>query len=110
MLYLYAAAAIAFAAVIGYATIQHSQKLEAQAELGACNTKIEAQNAAIAATKADGDRRVAEATEGAKAAAKATAPARNEAERLRVVTRTVMKPGACPAAEGVAEVRKGLSK
>ncbi len=108
MIWLYAAAAIAFAAVSGYAAIEHSRAGKFEAQVAERDAKIEQQNAAIATTKADGERRVAEASKGVAKAATATKAARNEAERLRVVTRTVTVPGACPAADAVAELRKGL--
>lgn len=108
MIYLYIVVAIAFAAVSGYAAIEHSGKVAAEAELGACNTKIVSQNAAIATTKADGDRRVAEASKGVAKATKATQAARTEAERLAELLKNPPKPGACPAASGVAEIRRGL--
>lgn len=108
MIYVYIAVAIAFAAVSGYAAIEHSRATAAKAELGECNTKIESQNAAIAATKADGDRRVAEAAKGAARAAKTTEAARTEAERLKALLAAAAPAGSCPAGAGVAEVRKGL--
>lgn len=108
MIYLYIAAAIAFIALGGYAKIQNSGKLEAQAEVSACNTKIEAQNLAVQQLKAEGDRRVAAAGKGIAKAAKATAKARSEAERLRVLASQPGTAGSCPAGEGVAEVRAGL--
>ena len=108
MMYALIGMGIALAVAMGYAKIEHSGKLEAQAELGACNTKIEAQNLAVAALKTEGDRRVAAASKGVAKAKAATAKATSEAERLRVLAGQPAKPGACPAGEGVAEVRKGL--
>ncbi len=108
MIYLYIAAAIAFAAVSGYAAIEHSRAGKFEAQVAERDARIESQNAAIATTKADGDRRVAEATKGVAKATKETQAARNEAERLRVATRAPSKPSACPAGDAVSEVRKGL--
>lgn len=108
MVYLYIVVAIAFAGLGAYAKIEHSGKLEAEAQVAERDAKITAQNAAIATTKADGDRRVAEAQKGIAKAATASQAARNEAERLRVASRTPAKPSACPAGDAVAEIRKGL--
>ena len=89
--------------------MEHSGKVAAEAQVAERDAKIQAQNAAVATTKADGDRRVAEAKKGITRAATATQEARKEAERLRVASRnTPTKPGACPAGDAVAEVRKGL--
>ena len=108
MIWLYAAAAIAFAAALGYAKIEHSGKLEAQAQVQALGSKIEEQNAAVQQTKADGDRRVAAAQKGVQVATVATAKARSEAQRLRAMQGQPTPAGACPAASAVAEIRKGL--
>ena len=108
MLYALIGMAIAMAVAIGYAKIEHSGKLEARAELGSCNTKIEAQNLAVQQLKVEGERRIAAATRGVAKAQEGTKKARTEAERLRVLAGTQAEPSACPAAQGVAEIRKGL--
>lgn len=108
MIYLYVAAAIAFAGMGIALKVEHSGKLTAQAQVAERDAKIEAQNEAVKVTKADGDRRVAEASKGVKAATQATAKARNEAERLRVASRAPTMPGACPAGDAVADIRAGL--
>ncbi len=91
-----------------YGGWEHKGKLAAEAQFQACEAKIESQNAAIQQTKAEGDRRGAEASKGVKAATQATAKARSEAERLRTLTSSPNAPSACPAGQAVAEVRKGL--
>ena len=70
MIYLYAAIAIAFAAVSGYAAIQHSGKLQAQAETKACQTQVAAmgeqikqQNAAVDNLKSVADAKAAAASQ-----------------------------------------------
>ena len=111
MIYGLVAMGIALIVALGYAKIEHSGKLEAEAQLEACGTKIVAQNAAVQQLKVEGDRRVAAASKGVLAARKATARATSEAQRLRVAAAQPGSPGAsCPAGEGVAEVRKGLGK
>ena len=87
---------------------EHKGKLEAQAQVAERDAKIEAQNQAIATTKAEGDRRVAAASAGAAKAAQATRAARSEAERLRGIQALPTPAGDCPAGVAVAEVRKGL--
>jgi len=108
MLYIYIGVALAFLALGAVAKIEHSGKLEAQAQVAERDAKIGAQNAAIATTKAEGDRRVAAASQGVVKATQATAKARNEAERLRVAGRAPTMPSACPAGDAVKEVRAGL--
>ena len=108
MLYLYIAAAIAFAAVSGYAAIEHSRAGKFEAQVSERDAKIEQQNQAIVATKAEGDRRVAAATQGVAKATTETARARSEAERLKGLQTAATPAGACPAALGAAEIRKGL--
>ena len=59
MIWLYAAAAIAFAAVGAYAKIEHSGKLAAQAQVAERDARIEQQNQAVEQLKADSDRKAA---------------------------------------------------
>ena len=116
MIYLYIAAAIAFAGLGLYAKFEHAGKAEAEAKVETLETKITAQNSAIAQTKAEGDRRVAEATKGVQRATAATAAARGEAARLRALAglpgspAKPTPPGSCPEKDAVAELRKGFVK
>jgi multidrug resistance efflux pump len=107
LIYLYIAAAIAFAAVSGYAAIQHSGKLAAQAKVEACETKVEAmgeqikqQNAAVDSLKATAD---AKAATAAQALAKAEGRAKlwdDQAKRLTgiLTSRKPTDPQDCKAA------------
>lgn len=108
MIYLYIAAAIAFAGLGAYAKIEHSRADAAQAQVAERDAKIEQQNAAIKATKEEGDRRVAAASQGVVRATKETAAARTEAERLKTLSAAPTPAGACPAGAAMAEIRKGL--
>ena len=108
MIYLIGGMAIVIALLGGYADIQHSRAQAAQAQVQALGAKIEQQNQAIAATKADGDRRVAEAEKGLKAATDGAKAARSEAARLRALAQAKTPLGACPAGMAVAELRRGL--
>ena len=87
---------------------EHKGKLAAEAQVTALETKIEAQNQAVLAVKAEGDRRVAQARQGVATATQATQAARSEAERLRGLQSAPTPAGACPAGAAVAELRKGL--
>ena len=109
MIYLIAGMGLVIVLLGGYADIQHNRVIAAKAELGECTAKIEQQNQAIAATKAEGDRRVAEASKGVKAATVATAKARSEADRLRGLAGGATPTGTCSSASAVAEIRKGLA-
>lgn len=74
---------IALAVSMGYGAIQHSGKLEAQAQVQALGAKIEQQNAAVDALAAEGKRKAAA---GAVALAKAEGKARvwtDQAVRLQ---------------------------
>ena len=85
-------------------------KLDACAgQVKALGSQIEAQNRAVDALKAEGDARVARATKDAASAKLAASGAISEAARLRAASKAGAN-GACPAADGVAEVRKGLTK
>lgn len=108
MIYAYAAVALVIALLGGYAKIEHSGKIAAEAQVQALGSKIEEQNAAVQQTKADGDKRVAEAQKGVLAASKATLSARQEAARLRASAAQAVKPSACPAGDAVATIRAGL--
>ena len=79
-----------------------------QPQLEACQVAVESQNQAIAKTKADGDRRVAEATKGVAKARTEAKAAISEAQRLRIASKGNAAPGACIAADAAAELRKGL--
>ena len=85
-------------------------RAELEPKIAACQTAVEAQNQAIAATKAEGDRRIAAAAKGAAQARRDAQGAISEAERLRTITRTPAPAGSCPAGSAVAEVRKGFRK
>ena len=70
MIWVWGAIAIAFAAISGYAAIQHSGKLQAQAETKACQTQvatmgeqIKQQNAAVDSLKATADAKAATASQ-----------------------------------------------
>ena len=99
MIYALIGMAIAMAVAIGYAKIEHSGKLEAQAQTEACNTarvamgeQIKQQNAAVDALSADAAKKQAEASQAlAKAEGKAKVWTDN-ALRLQGVL-TARKPG-----------------
>ncbi len=115
MIYLYIAAAIAFAGLGVWGKYEQTRADGAEAKVEALDSKIEQQNAAVQQTKADGDRRVAEAVKGVQAARKVTAGAQAEAARLRALAGGPGKPqtptpaGSCPEAQAVAEIRRGLT-
>ena len=89
-------------------TAELQPKLDACAgQVKALGTQIVAQNDAVAALRAEGEARVARATKDAARAKEAASGARSEAERLRQAGKQAAT-GACPAADGVAEVRRGL--
>ena len=79
-----------------------------QQQIVGLSAQIEAQNAAIAVLKAEGDRRVAAASKGAKAAREATVAARSEAQRLRDAAKAPGGAVACPAGRAVQTIRGGL--
>ncbi len=108
MIYAYIVAGLAFLAVAGYAKIQHSGKLEAQAKVEACETKVNAmgeqikqQNAAVDSLKTEADAKAATAS---KALAKAEGRAKvwdEDAKRLRaILTSRKDAPKDCKAAWG----------
>ena len=98
MIYVYIIVGLAFAAMSGYAAIQHSGKLAAEAKVEACETKVNAmgeqikqQNAAVDSLKATAD---AKAATAAQALAKAEGRAKvwtDNATRLQAVL-TARKP------------------
>jgi len=100
--------AIVAAVAGGYGAWEHKGKLAAEAETQACAAKLEAQNQAVLALKAEGDRRIAAAQKGLKAASEQGQAARSEAERLRGLVSGATPPGACPAGAAVSELRRGL--
>jgi hypothetical protein len=112
MIYVLVAMGIALAISSGYGYIQHEQKLVAEAKVTVLETQIGRQNDAVAVTKADGDRRVAQATKGVAASAAVTQAAVAEAARLRalgdVPTPPVVVASNCPAGAAVGQIRKGL--
>lgn len=108
MLYAIIGMGIALAVAMGYAKIEHSGRLAAEAQVEARDATIREQNAAVLALKVEGDRKLSEASKGVAKAKEGTQAARTEAERLRVLASVPVKPGACPAADGVALVREGL--
>ena len=85
-----------------------SVRSELQPKLTKCEADVEAQNQAILATKAEGDRRVAAASKGIARARTEAKAAISEAERLRTASKGSAPLGACPAASAAAEFRKGL--
>lgn len=68
MIYAMIGMAIVMALSLGYAKLEHSSKVEAQAKEEACNTKIDAQNVAIAALAADAAKKQAAGAQALKAA------------------------------------------
>ena len=113
-LILYAVLALAVMGMIGTGVYKVKQwggnevRAELQPQIDSCHAAVQKQNDAVAALKAEGDRRIAAATKGVAKAQEGTKKARTEAERLRVLAGTQAEPSSCPAAQGVAEVRKGL--
>ena len=75
----------------------------AQQQVAALGKQIEAQNAAVTALKADGERRKKAASNGLRSAKEAARSAQEEAARLRAAATSQI---ACSAA--VAKVREGL--
>lgn len=108
MIYLFAAMALAVAVAGGWGKWEQHRAETAEAKVEARDATIRQQNDAIAATKADGERRVSEATKGAARAAQGTQAARTEAGRLKGLLAAAAPAGACPAGAGVAKVREGL--
>lgn len=100
--------ALAIAIATGWGKWEQHRAETAEAKVSAAEAKIEQQNSAIAATKADGDRRVAEASKGVARATKETKAAQSESARLLELAKSKTPPGACPAGNAVAELRKGL--
>ena len=108
MIYLLGAMALVAALSGLWGGWEHNRAGKFEAQVSELNTKIEAQNAAIQQTKAEGDRRVAEATKGVARAIQTTRAAQTEAERLRSLQGAATPAGNCPAGSAVAELRKGL--
>ena len=113
MIYVYAAVAIAFLALGAYAKIEHSGKLEAQAQTEACNTarvamgeQIKQQNAAVDSLKATADAKQATA---AQALAKAEGRAKvwtDNATRLQAVLTNRKPTDAKDCRSAWADIRK----
>ena len=108
MIYLLGGLALVAALLGLWGDVQHQKVKAAEAKVELLQSTIDQQNAAVAATKADGDRRVAQATAGAARARQDTAQARSDAERLRQAGGVATPAGSCPEAIAVAEVKKGL--
>lgn len=109
MIYLIAGMAITIALLGAAVDVEHNRVIAAKAQVEALGSKVEQQNQAILATKADGDRRVKEAQDGLARATQGAASARAEAARLRTLAQSGKTPlGACPAGMAVAELRRGL--
>ena len=108
MIYLLGALALVAALSGAFGAWEHKGKLRAEAQVGELQAKIETQNQAVLATKAEGDRRVAQARQGVAQATQATAVYRTEAERLRGLAGSQTPAGACPEAAAVAELRRNL--
>ena len=108
VIYILGAFAIVAALSGLYGAWEHKGKVAAEAQVAELGAKIEQQNQAILQVKAEGDRRVAEASKGVQNAARATQAARSEAERLRTLQNAPSPSSSCPAATAVAELRKGL--
>ena len=81
---------------------------ELQPQIDQCQGELTKANDAAKALKADGDRRVAEATKGVARARREAAGAISEAQRLRTASKTNAAPSACIAADAATELRKGL--
>ncbi len=96
------------AASSGYGWFQHEELTVAKSKVTTLETQISSQNKAVEATKAEGDKRVAQATKGVAAAATVTKAAVDEAARLRELQKGGTPAGACPAGMAVAELRKGM--
>lgn len=85
MIYALIGMGLAMMVAIGVAKVEHSGKLEAQAQVAERDAKIEQQNQAVDQLKKDSDRKTAE---GAKALAKAEVRAKTwdeQAQRLTAV-------------------------
>jgi hypothetical protein len=117
-LVIYAVMFLAVAGVVGgaYHTVKKSGYAEAEAEfkpkLEACTSEVQKANDAALAVKAEGDRRIAQASKGVAKARQEAKGAISEAEGLRGLAKAPTPPsasGSCPAAAAVAEVRKGLA-
>ncbi len=80
-----------------------------KAEKTALEGTLATQERAVQALKAEGEAKVAKATEGLRRATTASLAARSEAERLRGLAKGAAAATACPAGSAVEEVRKGLS-
>lgn len=108
LIYVIGALLLALALTGGYAKYEYTRAEGAEAKVETQKVKIESMNQASLATKADGDRRVAEASRGIARATKETALARTDAERLKGLQGSATPAVACPAGEAVSELRKGL--
>jgi len=93
----------------GYGWYQGEKRELAEAKVTTLEAQIGRQNDAVAATKAEGDRRVAAATKGVAASAAVTQAMLGEAARLRKELESGIPVGTdCPAGAAVAQVRRGL--
>ena len=107
----YAIIALAGALAISglYGWNEHSQRQIAEEKVATLESQIGRQNDAVAATKAEGDKRVAQATKGVAASAAVTQAALEEAARLRMLSEAALPlPVDCPAGAAVAQIRRGL--
>lgn len=91
-----------------YGWYQHEERVVAEAKVTTLEAQIGRQNDAVAATKAEGDKRVAQATKGVAASAAVTQAALEEAARLRKANEQGTPVGDCPAGAAAAQIRKGL--
>lgn len=110
MMYVLGIMALITALTAGWGTWEHHSKVAAEAQVEELQTKVDAQNAAIKATKEEGDKRVAAATNGIIVATKTTKAAQDEAARLRALQMGATPAGPCPAGSAASEIRKGLAK
>lgn len=100
MIWAFVIAGVICIASLGYAKIEHSSKVAAEAETKACASQLTAQNSAIEAWRAEGAKK---AQDAAKALAKATGKAKvweDNALRLQTVlaNRKPTDPQDCKAA------------
>ena len=108
MMYLLAGMALVTALTGAWGAWERHSKETAEAKVETLETRLDAQNKAVAALKAEGDRRVAQATKGIAASAKVTQAAVSEAARLRKAGEGSTPPGPCPAGIATDKIRAGL--
>lgn len=83
-------------------------QVQAQQRETSLRNTLETQEKAVQTLKADGEARVKRAQDGLKIAQEGTKAARSEAERLMTLAKAPAAPTACPAADAVKEIRRGL--